>query len=53
MESKKQKVLKKKRGRRNLYNEPTITLGIAVPISKKGIIKEVVEAMLERYKIKK
>lgn len=52
MESEKQKVLKKA-GRPSIYGEPTKIFQVKVPKSKINLIKEVVEAMLERYKIKK
>lgn len=44
---------KSKRGRKQIYGEPTETLTIAVPKSKKYEIKQFVEGMLLRYLAKK
>ena len=52
MEPKKQKVLKKRRGRPNIYGEPTIPFSIAIPKSKKAVVKEFVEALLTKYRVK-
>ena len=42
-----------KMGRPMVYGEETVTLSIAVPKSKKSIIKEFVENLLKTYRVPK
>jgi len=42
-----------KMGRKKIYGESTVTFSIAVPESKKPIIKQFVENLLATYRIKK
>jgi len=42
-----------KMGRKKIYSEKTVTFSIAVPISKKPIIKGFVENLLKTYRVPK
>lgn len=42
---------KKKCGRKQIYGEETVTFSIAVPKSKKEVIKTFVEGLLKTFKI--
>ena len=43
---------KQKCGRKQIYGEETVTFSIAVPKSKKEVIKTFVEGLLKTFKIK-
>lgn len=44
--------VKKKTGRKQIYNEPTVVLSVKVPVSKYDKLKTILEYELDKFKNK-